>query len=94
MEFDAIEKWLGAVGEHPLQAALKGKRRERFYWKEQAMEKLANALDKKVAIHEVEEIELVRELSRISHSSKAEERKIRTRVRKRVAVWAREAGVV
>jgi hypothetical protein len=57
------------------------------------MEKLANALDKKAAIHEVEEIELVRELARISHPSKAEERKIRTRVRKRVAVWAKGAGI-
>jgi hypothetical protein len=93
MEFDAIEKWLKVVGEHPLRVALRGKRRERFYWKEQAMEKLANALNKKAAIHEVEEIELVRELARISHPSKAEERKIRTRVRKRVAVWAKEAGI-
>jgi hypothetical protein len=93
MQFDAIEKWLRVVGEHPLRAALKGKRRERFYWKEQAMEKLTNALDKKTALHEVEEIELRRELSKISHPSKAEERKIKTRVRKRVAVWAKEAGI-
>ena len=94
MEFDALERWLKEVGEHPLQAALKGKRGERFYSKEQAMEKLANALDKKAALHEVEEIELRTELSRISHPSKAEEMMIKRRVRKRVAVWAREAGVV
>lgn len=93
MQLGAIEKWLKVVGEHPLRAALKGKRGERFYWKEQAMEKLMNALDKKIALHEVEEIELQRELSRIKRPSKAEERKIKTRVRKRVAVWAREAGI-
>jgi len=93
MEFDAIEKWLKVVGEHPLKVALKGKRRERFYWKEQAMEKLVNALDKKAALQEVEEIELRRELSRIRRPSKVEEGKIKSRVRKRVALWAREAGV-
>lgn len=93
MQFDAIEKWLKVVGEHPLRAALKGKRRERFYWKEQAMEKLANALDKKAALHEVEEIELLWELSRINHPSKAETKKIKARVHKRVTIWARQAGI-
>jgi len=93
MEFDAIERWLRVVGEHPLQVALRGKRRERFYWKEQAIEKLTNALDKKAAIHEVEAIELVRELGRIRHLSKPEERRIKARIHKRVAVWAREAGI-
>lgn len=94
MQFDAIERWLKVVGEHPLRAALKGERGERFYWKEQAMEKLVNALDKKAALHEVEEIELQRELRKIRRPFKAEERKIKTRVRKRVAVWAREAGIL
>ena len=93
MQFDAIERWLKVVGEHPLRAALKGERGERFYWKEQAMEKLVNALDKKAALHEVEEIELQRELRKIRRPSKAEERKIKTRVRKRVAVWAKEVGI-
>lgn len=94
MELDAIQRWLKVAGEHPLRAALKGKRGERFYWKEQAMEKLVNALDKKAALQEVEEIELLRELRTVKCSSKAEERKIKTRVRKRVAVWAREAGIL
>ncbi len=93
MQVDAIEKWLKVVGEHPLRVALKGERRERFYWKEQALEKLVNALDKKAALHEVEEVELQRELSLVRHPSKAEERKIKTRVRKRVAIWAKEAGI-
>ena len=93
MQLDAIERWLKVVGEHPLQAMLKGKRGERFYWKEQALEKLANASDKKAVLHEVEEVELQRELSLVKHPSKAEERKIKTRVRKRVAVWAKEAGI-
>ncbi len=52
-----------------------------------------NALDKKAALHEVEEVELQRELSLVRHLSKAEERKIRLRVRKRVAIWAKEAGI-
>ena len=52
-----------------------------------------NALDKKAALHEVEEVELHRELSLVRHPSKAEERKIRLRVRKRVAIWAKEAGI-
>jgi hypothetical protein len=57
------------------------------------LEKLVNALDKKAALHEVEEVELQRELSLVRHPSKAEERKIRLRVRKRVAIWAKEAGI-
>ena len=93
MQLDAIEKWLKVVGQHPLGAALKGIRRERFYWKEQAIETLLNAVDKKAAIHEIEEIELQRELRRVRYPSKIEVRKIKTRVRKRVAVWAREAGI-
>jgi hypothetical protein len=94
MQLDAIEKWLKAIGEHPLAIALKGGRRDRFYWKEQAVEKLASAQDKKAAIREVEEMELNRERAKAVSLSKDEERKIKSRVRKRVAFWAKEAGII
>jgi hypothetical protein len=96
------------VGEHPLQTALKGERRERFYWKEQAIEKLINASDKKQALKEIEDLELAREGISGADMEKAKQiqdddmrksemakmRKIKTRVRKRVAVWAKEAGIL
>ena len=94
MQFDAVQRWLKVVGEHPLAETLRGERRERFYWKEQAIEKLASAQDEKAAIREVEEIELDRERRIAGYLSKSEERKIKTRVRKRVAFWAREAGIM
>ena len=92
MQFDAIQRWLKVIGEHPLAMALKGVRRERFYWKEQAIDKLMSAQDKKAAIREVEEIELNRERAKAGYLSKDEERKIKSRVHKRVAFWAKEAG--
>jgi hypothetical protein len=107
-QLGALRQWLKMVGEHPLQTALKGERRERFYWKEQAIEKLINASDKKQALKEIEDLELAREGISGADMEKAKQiqdddmrksemakmRKIKTRVRKRVAVWAKEAGIL
>jgi len=93
MQFDAVQRWLKVIGEHPLAEALKGERREKFYWKEQVIEKLVNAPDKKTALSEIKKMELDRERKKAGFWSKKEERKARTRVRKRVAAWAREAGI-